>query len=168
MDFIGNSNIVGPCLNRGKQHLNRKGTATLAKNLCIFVKSLPLDWIITGRECAVIRDEVSFLDNHSDISETKNLRLKNPKNVIVSYLNINSVRNKFNNKSTLILANVDILIVAETKLDSSFPTAQFLIPGFHHPFRLDINRRSCGLLFYVKGSVPTRVLTSLAQQQILK
>ena len=70
--------------------------------------------------------------------------------------------------STLILADVDILIVAETKLDSSFSTAQFLIPGFHHPFRLDINRRSSGLLFYVKGSVPTRVLTSLAQQQILK
>ena len=64
----------------------------------------------------------------------KNLHLKNPKNTIFSYLNINSVRNKFKNMSSLISTKVDILIVAETKLDSSFPTTQFLIPGFHHPF----------------------------------
>ena len=75
----------------------------------------------------------------------KNLRLKNPKNIILSYLNLNSVWNKFKNMSSLISANVDILIVAETKLDSFFPTAEFLIPGFHHPFRLDLNRRSGGL-----------------------
>ena len=50
---------------------------------------------------------------------------------------------------------IDILIVAETKLDLSFPTAQFLIPAFHHLFRLDINRRSGGL-------------TILTHQQILK
>ena len=64
--------------------------------------------------------------------------------------------------SSLISENVDISIVAETKLDSSFPTTQFVIPGFHHPFRLDINRRSGGLLVYVKGSIPARVLTSFS------
>ena len=90
----------------------------------------------------------------------KNLRLKNTKNVIFSYLNINYVWNKFKNMSSLTSENVDILIVSETKLDSSFPTAQFLIPDFHHPFRLDINRRSLGLLFYVKVSIPARVLPS--------
>ena len=92
----------------------------------------------------------------------KNLRLKNPKNIIFSYLNINSVWNKFKNMSSLISENVDILIVAETKLDSSFPTGQFLILGFHHPFRLDINRRNGGLLVYVKGSIPARVPTSFS------
>ena len=92
----------------------------------------------------------------------KNLRLKNPKNIIFSYLNINSVRNKFKNMSSLISENVEILIVAETKLDSSFPTAQFLIPGFHQPFQLGINRQSCSLLVYVKGSIPARVLTSFS------
>ena len=100
----------------------------------------------------------------------KNLRLKNPKNISFLYLNINSVRNKFKNMSSLISENVDILIVVETKLDPSFPTAQFLIPGFHHPFRLDINRRSDGLVVYVKGSIPARVLTSfstLADTQII-
>ena len=68
----------------------------------------------------------------------KKLRLKNPKNIIFSYLNENSVRNKFQNMSSLISENNDILIVAETKLDSSLPLIQFVIPGFHHPFRLDV------------------------------
>ena len=58
MDFIDNSNIDELCLNNGKLHLNRKGTAPLAKNLCRFVKSLPLDWIITGHEGVFIKDEV--------------------------------------------------------------------------------------------------------------
>ena len=64
--------------------------------------------------------------------------------------------------SSLISENVDILIVAEPKLDSSFPTAEFLIPGFLHPFRLDINRQSGGLLVYDKGSISARVLTSFS------
>ena len=42
-DFIDNSNIDGSCLNWGKLHLNRKGTAALVKNLCSFVRSLPVD-----------------------------------------------------------------------------------------------------------------------------
>ena len=71
MDFNDNSNIDGWCLNRGKLYLNRKGTATLAKNLCRFVRSSPVDWIITECEGACIRDEVNSLDNHSDIFEMK-------------------------------------------------------------------------------------------------
>ena len=64
----------------------------------------------------------------------ENLPLKNPKTIFFLYLDINAVQNNFKNMSSLILENVDILIVAETKLESSFPMAQFLIPGFHHPF----------------------------------
>ena len=43
VDFIDNSNIDGSCLNKGKLHLNRKGTAALAKIVCRFVRSLPVD-----------------------------------------------------------------------------------------------------------------------------
>ena len=70
--------------------------------------------------------------------------------------------NKFKNISSLISKNVDILIVAENKLDSFFLKAQFLIPGFPHSFRLGINRRSGGLLVSVKGSISARVLTSFS------
>ena len=63
--------------------------------------------------------------------------------------------------SSLILENRYILIVAKTKLDSSFPMTQFLVPGFHNPFWIDIIRRSGGSLVYVKGSIATKVLTRL-------
>ena len=96
MDFIDNSNIDGSCLNKGKLHLNRKETAALAKIFCKCVRSLSVDWIITGREGAFITDEVNSLDNISDIAKIKMLRLKSPKNIIFSYLNINSIRNKSN------------------------------------------------------------------------
>ena len=61
---------------------------------------------------------------------------------------------------SLFSENVEILIVAETELDPSFPTAEFLIPGSHHPFQLDVIRRSSGLLVFVKASIPARVLAS--------
>ena len=64
--------------------------------------------------------------------------------------------NTFSGITSLVFEQVDILIVAEIKLDNSFPTAQFLMPGFHKPFRLDITANSGGLLVYVKGSLPTR------------
>ena len=78
----------------------------------------------------------------------KNLRMKNPKDIICSYININSIRNKFDNLCDLISKNVDILSVAETKLNPSFPNSQFLIPGFHEPISLDINSKRVGILVY--------------------
>ena len=63
--------------------------------------------------------------------------MKNPNNIIFSYININSIRNQFDNLCDSISKNVDVLSVAETKLDASFPNSQFLILGFHEPMRLD-------------------------------
>ena len=55
--------------------------------------------------------------------------------------------------------NVDVLSIAETKLDSSFPNAQFLLPAFQEPLRLDINHQSSGLLVYIKASLPSKILS---------
>ena len=63
---------------------------------------------------------------------------------------------------SLVSENIGILILAEAKINSSFQKAQFLIPGFCHPFPLDKNNRSGGFLVYVKESVPARVLTSFS------
>ena len=53
----------------------------------------------------------------------KRVRNKNPSNVIFSFLNINSIRYKFENLKFFCMNNVDILLIGETKLDSSFPDA---------------------------------------------
>ena len=39
------------------------------------------------------------------------------------YLNISSVRNKFTDLQTIVNGNVDIISIAETKLEASFPSA---------------------------------------------
>ena len=39
--------------------------------------------------------------------------------------------------SDLVTGKVDILVISETKIDASFPSPQFLIPGFTEPCRRD-------------------------------
>ena len=93
------------------------------------------------------------------MSHLRNLRSKNAGNIIFSYLNINSIRNKFENLCELVAGNVDILCIAETKLDPSFPNSQFLIPGFHKPLRMDVSSWRGGLLVYIKSSLSSKMLT---------
>ena len=83
-----------------------------------------------------------------------------PKCPVISYLNVNSIRNKFNSLKTIVTPFVDVLCEAETKLDSSFSTAQFKLQGFSQPFRLDKSRTSGGLLTYVRSTIPSRALTN--------
>jgi len=40
--------------------------------------------------------------------------------------------------NSVIADKFDILSIAETKLDPSFPEAQFLRKGYNRPFRLDV------------------------------
>ena len=87
------------------------------------------------------------------------LKSNNPSNLNFAYLNVNSVRNKFENFKEIINGNVDIFTIAETKLDGSFPTSQFELEGYYSPFRLDITKQSGGLLVYIKSSIPSRQLS---------
>ena len=60
----------------------------------------------------------------------KNTRLKNPNRLIIAQLNINFLRNKFDSLVQMIHNNLDILLISETKIYSSCPTAQFKIEGY--------------------------------------
>ena len=86
-------------------------------------------------------------------------RSKYSTNIIFSHLNINSIRNKSENLKEVVSNHVDILVIAETKIDKLFPTAQFIIEGFHKPLRLDISDKSGGLLVYVRPFLLSRQLT---------
>ena len=56
--------------------------------------------------------------------------LSSPKNPVIADLNLNSLKNKINDLRILIRdIPLDHLALSETKLDKSFPTAQFDIPG---------------------------------------
>ena len=56
--------------------------------------------------------------------------------------------------------HIDVLMVAETKIDHSFPKGQFFIQGYSEPFRLDRNSNGGGLLVYVKEDIPSKQLKS--------
>ena len=50
-------------------------------------------------------------------------------------------------------------MIAETKLNETFPTAQFLIEVFKKPFRYDRNEHGGGLLIYVREGIPAKQKT---------
>ena len=55
--------------------------------------------------------------------------------------------------------NLDILLISESKTDSSFPTGQFQIEGYT-TYRLDRNANGRGILLYIKEDIPSRLLNS--------
>ena len=50
-------------------------------------------------------------------------------------------------------------MISESKLDDSFPHGQFLIDGFHTPFRFDRNKNGGGILLYVREDIPAKILS---------
>ena len=90
------------------------------------------------------------------------LRANNVGRLMIGYVNINSIRNKFEGLVEIVDNNIDIFMIAETKLDSSFPSEQFSVHGFSKPFRLDRNSNGGGLLVYVRDDIPSFQLKSFS------
>ena len=67
------------------------------------------------------------------------------------------MRNKFDALTQQIIGNVDILMLSETKLDSSFPEGQFLSPGYSAPW-IDRTCHGGGLMLFVREDIPSKLL----------
>ena len=96
-----------------------------------------------------------------DISGLTNLKKECPNNPIISYLNINSLRNKIDQLRDICQkAPLDILCIDETKIDSSFPDSQFYIEGYQFPpFRKDRNKQDGGKIVSIKkGIIAKRII----------
>ena len=65
------------------------------------------------------------------------IRDDNLNKLIFAHLNINLIRNKFEELISQVKGTVDVLMISETKIDDSFPIANFLIDGFSQPYRID-------------------------------
>ena len=64
----------------------------------------------------------------------------------------------------IVLGKLDILLLSETKIDDSFSTEQFKIPGFSIPFRLDRSYNAGGgpgLLLYIRSDIPSKLLNKV-------
>ena len=96
--------------------------------------------------------------NLDPYSNLENIKSKNPHRLITAQLNINSLRYKFDSLVEILHSNVDMLLILGTKIDSSFPTAQFKIG--YNTYRLDRNSNGRGILLYVREDILSTLLNT--------
>ena len=95
-----------------------------------------------------------------DFDSLNEVRKLNPNRLIIAHININSIRNKIEMLKETITDKTYILLISETKLDSSFPVNQFSIDGFSPPYRLDRNADGGGIMLYVREDIPSKPLSN--------
>ena len=111
--------------------------------------------------------DLSIFENSDDsiniahlnlLFQIKKLRTKNLERIIIGNLKINFVPNKFEQLKDTFLKYADVLVLTETKLDDSFPKAQFLVDGFSEPYRYDRNRKGGRIMIYIHETFPSKLL----------
>ena len=112
--------------------------------------------ILLDQSTLSILDYEPISDPFEKLQDT---RLKNPNRLIIAQLNISSLRNKFESLVRILHNNLEILVISETKIDSSFPTVQFQIEGYT-TYRLDRNANGGGILLYIREDIPSTLLNS--------
>ena len=88
--------------------------------------------------------------------------------LVLAHININSIRNKLAFLTEFINGDVNILLISETKINETFPTAQFFISGFSSPYRLDrteFGEFEGGLLLYVREDIPTKLVSPIGMEK---
>ena len=96
----------------------------------------------------------SNIQEENSLDSLRKLRLRNVNKVIIGDININSLPAKFDQVKEVILKNVDILVITETKLDDTFPLGQFYVERFTMPYGLDRTHNGGGVIIYVREGIP--------------
>ena len=82
-----------------------------------------------------------------------------PKNPLIAYLYINSLKNKIIDLGDIMCyLSPDYLVLRETKLDDSFPSAPFSIPDYEIKARRDRHKNGGGLIEFVKKGLNSQRL----------
>ena len=101
-----------------------------------------------------------YEEDNDPLQILKKLKIKNLYRLVIGHLNINSLRNKFESLKYIIKGNLDIIVITETKLDSTFPPQQFAIEGYTLPYRIDRVDGAGGVIIYVRDDIPSREITT--------
>ena len=84
-------------------------------------------------------------------------RLKHPQNSLIGYLNIPSLRNKIVDlREVFGKLQLDYFVLSETKLDDSFPSAQFYIENFEIRNRRGRDKNGGVLIEFVRKGFITK------------
>ena len=153
--LVDNDDVNEGYLNNIKPDLNMKGTQRPAKNILSSLDKI-LYATIHNIDSDITDEQLSTSTSIS--KEVKELSIESHLSLIFSYLNINPIRSEFNVLQQIICHSDDILTIAETKVDSSFPTAQFRLANYRTPYHLDFSGKSGGTLVFIKSNIPTHQL----------
>ena len=94
---------------------------------------------------------VSDENKSPDLEKLRDARLRYLKQPLIAYLNINSLRNKVIDLKEIVgYLSPDYLVLSETKLDNSFPSAQFNLPNYEIRARHGKDKNTGGLIEFVK------------------
>ena len=63
----------------------------------------------------------------------------------------------------MINGNIDICMISETKLDKTFPAAQFYLQAFCDPYQFDRNCNGGGIMLYIREDIPSRLMEKKLQ-----
>lgn len=106
------------------------------------------------------QSESDSCDEDIHDAQCNSLKAKHRSAAIYIYININSLRYKFTSIQNVVhKLEPACFMIAETKLDDSFQSSQFLLDGYHPPFRKDRNMYGGGLLLYIRSDIPCRRLS---------
>ena len=113
-----------------------------------------------------LNDNIEGISNDSKhiLSEIKE---ENTERLIIAYININHLQNKFDSLVSIVHNKVGILVMSVTKNDDLYPANPFLKEGYSTPFRLDRNSQGGrgggggrGVLIYAREDMPCKELKS--------
>ena len=111
-----------------------------------------------------LNNSKSLLNDQKNLgSNLHRVRIENPSRIIFGQININSIRNKFDLLMNIIKNEIDILMISETKIDSSFPISQFTMTGYSIPFRIDRTSHGGGILLFVRKEIPCKIKLTAMQ-----
>ena len=115
----------------------------------------------SSNELKSIGSDTGYDDNNPTelFSMLSKLRIKNYNRIMVA--NINSLRNKFEMLSEIVANNLELLLISESKLDSSFSFATVLIPGFCKPQKLDRSLNGDGVMLFTRENITIKVLSEI-------
>lgn len=77
---------------------------------------------------------------------------------MVDEINTKSNRNKFKALNKLIINNINIIMVFETKIDDTFPVSKPCVNGYFSPYCPDRTSKGRGLLSYMKKNIPSKTV----------
>ena len=96
--------------------------------------------------------------NFNAISSLRKYRNLNLFKLVLAYININSVGNKFDLFSEQIQGNLDVLMICENKIDDCLANGQLKLKGFNTLFRLNRDKSGGSIVIIIREDIATKLL----------